>query len=113
MRDQNIEVLKTAILADRVTRRGPFSIALRERLTSYVVQASSDGQSIEKISDELGLCSKTVHGWLSRVKGGQLRKVEVVSERPSRKFSLRGPVGTSLDGLSLDEVITVWKRLGC
>ena len=116
MRDQEREALKTAIVADRRTRRGPFSRETRERLIAHIVQARARGDSIEKLSHELGLCSKTVYGWLSKAKPSRLRKVQVVSESTATAagmLSMRGPSGTSVDGLSVDEVVAIWRKLGC
>jgi len=116
MRDQKLEVLKTAIVANRSTRRGPFSRDLRQQLIAHVDQARARGDSVEKISAELGLCSKTVYGWLSKAKPNQLRQVQVVSEQPMPlrgTLSMRGPAGTSVDGLSVDHVVAIWRKLGC
>jgi hypothetical protein len=116
MRDQKLEALKTAIIASRSTRRGPFSRDLRQRLIAHAEQARAQGDSVEKISRELGLCSKTVHGWLSRAKPSQLRRVQVISERPTPlggTLSMRGPLGTCVEGLSVDDVVAIWRKLGC
>jgi len=116
MRDQKLEVLKTAIVANRRTRRGPFSTELRQRLIAHVDQARTRGDSVEKISSELGLCSKTVYGWLSKAKPSQLRRVQVISERPTQTSGallMRGPSGTCVEGLSVDDVAAIWRKLGC
>ena len=116
MRDQKLEALKTAIVANRRTRRGPFSGELRQRLIAHVNQARTRGDSVEAISRDLGLCSKTVYGWLSRAKPSQLRRVQVISERPTPlggTLSMRGPVGTYVEGLSVDDVVVIWRKLGC
>lgn len=116
MRDQKLEALKTAIVAERRSKSGPFSPELRQRLIEHVAQARADGQSIETISRELGLCSKTIYGWLSRAKPSQLRQVQVVSERPTQprgSLSMQGPAGTCVVGLNLDDVVSIWRKLGC
>ncbi len=116
MRDQEREALKAAIVANRRTRRGPFSSELRERLIAHVDQARARGDSVETISHALGLCSKTVYGWLSKARPGRLRQIQVVSERPAQAhgaLSMRGPAGTSVEGLSVDDVVVIWRRLGC
>jgi len=116
MRDQKLEALKTAIVANRSTRRGPFSSELRQRLIAHAEQARTQGDSFEKISRDLGRCSKTVYGWLSRAKPSQLRRVQVVSERPteaSGTLSMRGPSGTCIECLSVDDVVAIWRNLGC
>ena|SRR6478609_516331 len=116
MRDQEREALRTAIVVSRRTRRGPFSRELRERLIAHIDQARARGDSVETISHALGLCSKTVYGWLSKAKPSRLRQIQVVSERPAQAhgtLSMRGPAGTSVEGLSVDDVVVIWRRLGC
>lgn len=116
MRDQKLEALKAAIVAERSSKRGPFSPDLRQQLIAHVAKGRVEGQSVETISRELGLCSKTMYGWLSRAKPSQLRQVQVVSEKPTQvddTLSMRGPAGTCIEGLSVEDVVAIWRRLGC
>src|SRR5690606_1669475 len=116
MRDEKLEALKTTIVAERSSKRGPFSPELCQRLIEHVAGARARGQSVETISRELGLCSKTMYGWLSRAKLSQLRRVQVVGEEPTQpcgSLSMRGPAGTCVEGLSLDDVVAIWRKLGC
>jgi len=116
MRDQEREALRTAIVVSRRTRRGPFSRELRERLIAHVHQARARGDSVETISLALGLCSKTVYGWLSKAKPSRLRQIQVVSERPTQPrgaLLMRGPAGTCVEGLSVDDIAAIWRKLGC
>lgn len=112
MKNEQVEALKRAILIDR-SGRGRFSDDLRERLRVHVLQMRQAGQSVERSSRELGLCSKTVHGWLVRDKGAGLRKVEVIAERSlsTKRLTVHGPAGTRIDHLELDDVVALWRKL--
>lgn len=116
MRDQDFEELKAAIVRDRDSGRGPFSANLRIRLIEHVKLATAGGSSVEKVSRELGLCSKTVHSWLGAKHESGLRQVELISERPTQasgRLSMRGPSGTCVEGLKVDDVVAIWRALGC
>ncbi len=116
MRDQNLEALKSAVSKDRSSGRGKFSDELRVRLIAYAESARGQGQAVERIGRDLGISSKTIHSWLGAHKSSALRRVEVIAERPTPRggsLSMRGPAGTMVDGLSVDDVVKIWRQLGC
>ena len=118
MSDQEIEELKALVLTDRKERRGPFSKQVRERVQGYLKKKWRSGVSLKRVGQELGLSDHTVQYWRARwsergEEGAKLRRVEVVAESaPSaRVVTVHGPAGTRVDGLSLDEVTTLWRKL--
>jgi len=120
MSDKEIEELRALVRADRRTRRGPFSSELRETLSAFLRSRWQRGESLRELAKQLGLSDHTVHFWRSRwgerkEDRTQLRRVEVVAERPLSQgdIMMHGPSGTRVEGLSLDEVATLWRKLGC
>ena len=73
---------------------------------------------MKALATELGISEYTVQYWRSHwgerhQRGVQLRRVEVIAERPlsSRAVTVHGPAGTRIEGLQLDEVAELWRKL--
>lgn len=68
------------------------------------------------ISKELGVARDTVRLWTATPPASQevaaLVPVEVVAERSSSVVAVVSPSGFRLEGLTLDEAVTVLARLG-
>lgn len=100
---------------DRDERVGPFEPELRERLIAYAQRRWAEGATMQDVADELGVSGHTVSYWRAQRRGAPaLRRVQIISERPlapERRVTLRGPAGTAVDGLSLDEVAELWRKL--
>ena len=118
MSDQEIEELKALVLSDRKERRGPFSKQVRERVQGYLKEKWRSGVSLKHVGQELGLSDHTVQYWRARwsergEERAKLRRVEVAFEKASaeRTLTVHGPAGTRVDGLSLDEVAALWRKL--
>jgi len=118
MSDKEIDTWRRLIAIDRQQRKGPFDPELREQLDAYLKRRWQSGTGTQQLSDELGINHHTLLFWRSRwgartqVKG-QLRRVEVIAERPLRasKLTLHGPAGTRIENMSLDEVTELWRKL--
>lgn len=120
MSDKEIEELRTLVRSERRTRRGPFSVELRERLNAFLKRRWRAGESLRGLAMELGLSDHTVQFWRSRWgerKGASLglRRVELIAERPLSRgdMVMHGPSGTRVEGLSADDVAALWRKLGC
>lgn len=118
MSNKEIEQLRAMVLSERSERKGPFSKALRERLNAFLNERYRAGESLKKVGDQLGLSKATVQYWRARwgervEKKAKLRRVKVVTEKPAttKVVTLHGPAGTRVDGLNLDEVAAVWRKL--
>ena len=113
MQNDEIVKLRNEVLTVRAKRRGPFPADLRARLSAYVRRERAGGRSIEELAKELGLCSKTVREWLrAKETTFSLRKVRVVKEvTASSVRSMHGPLGTRVDGISLEDICELWRRL--
>lgn len=118
---QEIEELRGLILSERGEKKGPFSKALRKRLSSFLKAKWKSGEPLKQVGRELGLSDHTVQYWRARwgerdMESVKLRRVEVVAEKaraPRRTVAVHGPAGTRIDALSLDEVAALWSRLWC
>ncbi len=118
MSNKDIEQLRALILSERRENKGPFSKGLRERLNNFLKARFQEGEPLKRVGAQLGLSHATVQYWKARwgeqnKPGAKLRRVEVVSEEAvaSRTVTLQGPAGTRIDGLSLDEVAALWRKL--
>ena len=120
MSHKEIDELRALVRQDRRMRKGPFSIELRRRLQAFIKQRWQAGESLQELSRQLGVSDHTVHYWRSHwgeraERGVQLRRVEVIAERPltTRTVTVHGPAETRIEGLELDEVVALWRKLGC
>ena len=119
MSDQEVEELRALILSERGKKKGPFPKALRARLNGFLKGKWQQGASLKRVGEQLGLSGPTVQYWRARwgeqdKKGAKLRRVEVTSEKvpaPKKSVTVHGPAGTRVDGLSLDDVATLWSKL--
>jgi len=120
MSDQEVEEMKALILSDRKARRGPFSREVRERVQGYLKEKWRSGRSLKVLGTELGLSDHTVQYW--RARWGEreeaqpkLRRVKVVKEKrqawTKSRVTMHGPCGTRIEGLHLDEVAALLRRL--
>ena len=96
-------------------KRGPrprYPKELRERIVSYAQAELQRGHNVEEIAAELGMKWRTLQRWRSEHKQGQFRRVQVVPNAPASKtLTLYGPLGVRLEGLALDEVAELIRRL--
>lgn len=120
MSDKEIEELRALVRRDRRTRQGPFHPELRQRLNAFLQERWRAGASLKVLAAELGINEYTVQYWRTHwgerhERGVQLRRVEVIAERPlpSRAVTVHGPARTRVEGLQLDELAELWSKLGC
>jgi transposase-like protein len=88
-----------------------------------LVRAERDaGRSIASVARRLGICRGTLALWLAaerKVGKAPFRAVEIVRETPKtsesgeegRRFVVRTRLGVSVEGLSLDDVSEILRRL--
>ncbi len=90
--------------------------ATRERVLAYVRQERSRGQSWVAIARELGLSSSGLQRWWKADAGSsRLRRVRLVaaapSAAPSGAVAVVSPGGYRIEGLSLDQAMSILVRL--
>ncbi len=97
-----------------------FAPELRQRIMAYAERRRREGASWMSIATELGACFETVRRWCG---GGsvptarQLRRVEVIAEpvvavAARASLAVVTPNGLRIEGVGLDEVITLVRALG-
>lgn len=117
MKEQGLEELRALVAAARHTKYGPYPAELRRKLTAYAAQQTKRGASSSIIAAELGVSDKTIQHWLretttSRRPPRVMRAVKVVEPKEDDpSFSVEGPQGLRLIGLSLDDVAALWRKL--
>lgn len=118
MSDRELRSLRAAIEEkQRNKKRGRFSQDVKRRLVAFVAGRRRAGESVGSIARRLGLSEQTVWSWRDaweKKDAVVLRQVEVVSETPlpaRRMVTLHGPAGTRIEGVSLDEVAELWRKL--
>ena len=121
MSEDEAQALRAAVAKkQREVGRGPFAPELRARLIAHVKQRCAGGESVGKIARSLGLSEQTVWTWQKplRRKGSgstKLRQVAIAVVEPQaagRPLIVRGPSGLVVEGVTLDELVALWRRLG-
>ena len=109
----------------RLGRRGrgiAYPEGLRERAVSYYCARRAPGAAQRDIGLELGLPWQTLHKWASDACDADLvtastpgfERVEIIEAlEPARRssFVVRGPAGLCIEGLDLDALVELVRRL--
>jgi hypothetical protein len=100
----------------KTTRRYPS--ALRQRVTRYARMRLASGVSRAAICGELDVGAPTLERFLKGAPPEGFNRVRVVvrhDDEPGapRPLTVEGPCGTSIEGLSLNEVAQLFQRLSC
>ena len=86
--------------------------ATRERVLAYVRQGRSRGQSWGALAQELGLSSSGLQRWWKAdASSSPLRRVTVVAAAAAGPVALVSPRGYRVEGLSLDQAMSLLVRL--
>jgi hypothetical protein len=90
------------------TRGRRFGAAAKTRIAAHVRERRAAGERLSAISTELGIPEETLSRWCRRPSG--FVTVEVQSQRASA-LVVRGPRGLVIEGLDLDQVAELVRRL--
>jgi len=101
----------------RQTRR--YSPELQTRVTAWARARRAEGLSVPAMCQEIGIGDPTLRRFLEPANGPRtksrpagFRRVKVIATM-AIAVVVRGPCGTSVEGLSLDGVADLLKRLAC
>ena len=107
-------------------RRGrgkAYPLALRRKAASYYSARREQGASQREVGLELGICSQTLQRWATqldvtlhvRALAPSFERVEVIdlpASAPRRgPLVVRGPAGLLIEGLDLDSLVELVRRL--
>jgi DNA-binding transcriptional regulator YiaG len=115
MTNERARSLRVAIASHRPERGKRYSPSLKQRIVDFVTSRHAEGASWATIAGELGMSVETLRVW--RV--GRARKtsramvpVRVVAERGRDAFRVVSMGGHHIEGLTLEEAISVLRALG-
>lgn len=98
---------------ERLGRRYPES--LKQLATGYAQTATARGRSLGEVASDLGICGLTLQRWLGQEPAAVptlLHEVAVLDRGPSNGPILVTPSGLRVEGLSLDELVSLLESLG-
>ena len=98
-----------------------YSPALRQRVVAWAVTRVAAGTSIASLCREIGIGEPTLHKFLGkperrvRKKSAGFKRVRVIAPTAvvGRAIVMRGPCGTAVEGLTVEGIADVFKRLAC
>lgn len=118
------EELRTALSKLGEMGRGKrYPRALLEKMLSYTVARRRQGATLLAVGGELGMNWKTLARWLGERKAARFERVEVVAPAPATPtptpvamaafpIVVHGPRGVRIEGLDIDGVAALVRRLG-
>jgi len=113
------EELRTALSKLGEMGRGKrYPRALLEKMLSYTVARRRQGATLLAVGSELGMNWKTLARWLGERKAARFERVEVVATAPATavpaamSIVVHGPRGVRIEGLDIDGVASLVRRLG-
>ena len=111
--EERREELKKMLLEVGPRGRGrPYPKGLLEQVLSYTVARRRQGAELLAVGAELGISWKTLQRWLGgKRKERQFERVEVVAP-PTHVLTVHGPRGLRIEGLDVDGVAELVRRLG-
>ncbi len=99
----------------------PYPKELRERIIEYCRVRRKQGGSIPKISVELGIGIPTLRNWTSskttapvKMTSAGFERLEVIdapTNSTTKQFVVRGPGGLCIEGLDIDALAELIRRL--
>ncbi len=107
--------LRRALLAHRPGRGKLYAPAVQSAVVEFAERRRAEGGSWQQIAAELGMQFETVRRWCTKTPAAKVFKsVEVVEEVRDEAPSLRivSPSGHRLEGLTLQDAISVLRALG-
>jgi hypothetical protein len=106
-----LETIRQAV--SQLGRRGrgnAYPKKLRAEIVEYARSRRGAAIPIEAIGAELGMPWRTIRRWTPPVRGKRFRPIEIVETR--REFVVHGPHGLRIEGLDIDGVAELVRRLG-
>ena len=93
-------------------KRRRYPAALRRRITDHVREQRGAGVPLNEIARAIGISSTLLHRWELRL-SQKFRRVELaVAPQKTSRWSLHAPRGVRVEGLSLEDLVEVLRRLG-
>ena len=117
MRNEQFENLRQAIEEARSGGQRRFGPELREQIIRYVAHSRAQGVTIKQALMPLALSTSVYFGWLQQSGSKAAARprflpVRVAAEKVERKgVSVHGPMGVRIEGLAVDEIAELIKRL--
>ena len=97
-------------------RGRPYPKGLLEKLLSYTVARRRQGAKVVEVATELGMKFQTLARWVGEKRAAKrFERVEVVAVPASaapRAIVVHGPRGLRIEGLDLDGVAELVRRVG-
>ena len=116
MTDRKTFALRDAVAALPSGRSRRYSSALKARILDVLQARRAQGASWAQLAEQVGVSLETLRRWsaTTSTKGAaRMRRVRVVAERPaSSGVSLVSASGHRVDGLTLEQIVTLLRALG-
>lgn len=86
---------------------------LRLEIAQYAAARCAEGAAITEVAADLGMHPQTLRRWLSRASDDAFEVVQVLAPATSTSatFTVLGPAGVRVEGLDLDTLAALLRRL--
>jgi|SRR5688572_17323654 len=93
-------------------KRRKYPMELRQRLVEFVREQRAAGKQLKSIAARVGVSPTLLHRWEMK-RAGAFRRVELQRQpSTSSRYVLRAPHGVRVEGLGVEELVTILRRLG-
>lgn len=107
----SLETIRKAVTELGGRGRGhAYPKGLRAEIIEYARTRRAAGITLEALGVELGMPWRTIARWLPAVRAKRFRRIEIVDAR--REVVVQGPHGLRIEGLDLEGVAELLRRLG-
>lgn len=100
---------------EQLGRRGrgrPYPAELQAKIAEYVRARRAGGAALKTISAEIGVSWRMLSRWSSGTASTRrFRRVELSVAPRARAFTVHGPRGVHIEGLELEQLAELLKRL--
>jgi hypothetical protein len=94
---------------ERRGRGRPYPKPLLERVLAHAAARRKQGATLLAIGEELGISWRTLSRWLVERRSERFRPVQIVA--PRREVVLHGPRGLRVEGLDVDGLAELLRKL--
>jgi len=108
--DEKTEIRKAIEQLKGRGRGNPYPRELKDRITAYAVAQRQAGAELVDLGAELDVPWRTLARWSATPRTSRFRRVRVVATPTTP--TVHGPHGIRIEGLSLDGLAGLLRRLG-
>ena len=112
MTEHQLSEIRNQVRQRRGDRKCGFRPELRERIATWCLRRREQGAFWTEIARDVGVPAQTLKRWMTSVSRPlAMKPVEIVAGHASSTVSIVTPAGVRVEGVTLDQAITILRGL--